>query len=305
MTRLVAFALLVSTSAAAETQQRTFEFTYVAALDVPEQAARVQLWVPYPRSNDYQDVRLVSIDAPVPTKLYQEYTYRNSMLFLATSGAHLRELELSVLDVTMTFRVTRREHLERDYAEVEDPEGWLEPGASRWLAPDGLVPIADEIREQAQAVTESETSVVDKAKAIFDFTVDDGGGDVLTFIGLSRAAGIPAKLHAGCALPMDGGEGELGGYHAWAEFSVPGFGWVPVDPSRASRNPVERDYFFGGIDAHRVELTMGSDIDLNPKQSGRALPLFVYPHAEIDGKPAGERDVRHQFFFKDLDLVAE
>ena len=34
-----------------------------------------------------------------------------------------------------------------------------------------------------------------------------------------------------------------------------------------------------------VEFTMGRDINLNPKQSGQPLNYFVYPYAEIDGKP--------------------
>ena len=316
-------ALFASSSVLAEPSQRTFEFTYVAELDVPEGAGRVQMWLPYPGSDDYQDVRLVSIKSPVPTKLYQEYTYRNSMLFLSTPA-----VEIDVLRIEMTFRVTRREHSESDFVSLEDPHGWIESSASRWLRPDRLVPLDDYIRKQAEEVTAGKTSVVDKAKAIFDYTVDNleydktgtgwGRGDIYyacdkkrgnctdfhaVFIGFARAVGIPAKFQIGFPIPTGRGQGEIAGYHCWAEFYVPGFGWVPVDTSEAHLNPDKRDYFFGAHDANRIQFTVGRDITLNPKQSVQPLNYFIYPYAEIDGKPA--RDVRRQFFYKDLDPVAE
>jgi hypothetical protein len=292
--------------AAAEPEQRTFELTYVAELDVPDGAERVHMWLPYPRSDDYQDVRLLSIDSPVPTKLYQEYTYRNSMVFLSTPVADSDELRLEI-----SVRVTRREHRESEYAELEDPDGWIESGASRWLRADGLVPLDESTRELAETLTEDKTSVVDKARAIFDYVVDEGQGEsievIASFIGLARAAGIPAKLHVGFAIPSDRGEGEIGGVHGWSEFYVAGFGWVPVDVVEAHRRPDERDEFFGAHDANRVLVTTGSDITLNPKQSGRPLRYFINPYIEIDGKPVSDsgQNVRRRVFYKDLDGVAE
>jgi len=305
--RFLLSALLASSSVSSvfgEPDQRTFEFTYVAELDVPEGSGRVQMWLPYPGNDDYQDVRLVSIKSPVPTKLYQEYTYRNSMLFLSTPAA-----DIDTLRVEMTFRVTRREHAESDFVELEDPDGWIESSASRWLRPDRLVPLDDSMREQAELVTEGKTTVVEKAKAIFDYTIDNvESAESCTdfhavFIGFARAAGIPAKFQIGFPIPTAGNGGEIAGYHCWGEFYVPGFGWVPVDTSEARMNPDKRDYFFGAHDAHRIQFTVGRDITLNPKQSVQPLNYFIYPYAEIDGKPA--RDVRRQFFYKDLDPVAE
>ena len=339
MKRLFLLTLFASSSALAEEpDQRTFEFTYVAELEVPEGSGRVQMWLPYPKSDDYQDVRLLSIKSPVPTKLYQEYSYRNSMLFLSMPPDKLEGLDrLDRLRVEMSFRVIRREHAERDFVALEDPDGWIESSASRWLRPDRLVPLDDFIRDQAEEVTEGKTTVVEKAKAIFDYTVDNleydksgtgwGQGDIYyacdkkrgnctdfhaVFIGFARAVGIPAKFQIGFPIPTASTastastgrrEAEIAGYHCWAEFYVPGFGWVPVDTSQAHLNPDKRDYFFGAHDANRIEFTVGRDITLNPKQSVQPLNYFIYPYAEIDGKPVG--DVRRQFFYKDLDLVAE
>ncbi len=41
---------------------------------------------------------------------------------------------------------------------------------------------------------------------------------------------------------------------------------------------------------------------LNPKQAGGALNFFIYPYAEIDGKPVS--DIKRQFFYTDLGLLA-
>ncbi len=298
MKRFVLLTFLASSSVLAESNQRTFEFTYVAELDVPEGSERVQMWLPYPGSADYQNVRLLGIESPVPTKIYQEYTYRNSMLFLSTPAA-----DIDTLRIEMSFRVTRREHAERDFTVLEDPDGWVESRASRWLRTGRTVPLDDVVRARAEEVTAGKTTVVAKAKAIFDYSIEqpDQPGDIKVFIELARAVGIAAKFQIGFSIPTSREEGEIAGYRSWAEFYVPGFGWVPVDTSEAHLNPDKRDYFFGAHDANRIEFTVGRDMTLNPKQSGQPLHFFIYPYAEIDGKPA--RDLRRQFFYKDLDVA--
>jgi hypothetical protein len=51
------------------------------------------------------------------------------------------------------------------------------------------------------------------------------------FIGLARAAGIPARFVMGFPLPVGQSEGGITGYHCWAEFYDEGLGWVPLDAS--------------------------------------------------------------------------
>ena len=105
------------------------------------------------------------------------------------------------------------------------------------------------------------------------------------FIGMARAAGIPARFEIGFPLPRDRKSGEIAGYHCWARFWVDGLGWVPVDASEGWKDPARRDYFFGAHDANRVLFTRGRDIRLDPAQQGDALNYFVYPYAELDGRP--------------------
>ncbi len=104
------------------------------------------------------------------------------------------------------------------------------------------------------------------------------------FISLARAEGIPARFEIGFPVPS-GTEGTIPGYHCWAEFYVKGWGWVPVDISEAWKDPKKHDYFFGSLDANRVQFSVGRDLTLQPKQEGGPLNYFIYPYVEVDGKP--------------------
>jgi hypothetical protein len=58
-----------------------------------------------------------------------------------------------------------------------------------------------------------------------------------------------------------------------------------VDASEARKNPDKRNYFFGALDENRVQLTIGRDLLLSPRQAGPPLNYFVYPYVEVDGQP--------------------
>ncbi len=76
----------------------------------------------------------------------------------------------------------------------------------------------------------------------------DCGSYTALFVALCRAGGVPARAVAGCWAV---GENQ---WHCWAEFLLPGVGWVPVDPSVGERGPQERAYYFGNLDNNRVSL---------------------------------------------------
>ena len=114
------------------------------------------------------------------------------------------------------------------------------------------------------------------------------------FISLARAEGIPARFEIGFPVPP-GQEGTIPGYHCWAEFFVAGLGWVPVDISEAWKDPKKHDYFFGTLDANRVQFTTGRDVTLQPKQDGDPLNYFIYPYVEVDGKPLENVEKRFSY----------
>ena len=180
---------------------------------------------------------------------------------------------------------------------------------ARFLEPDRLVPIDGRMKELADENTRGKQGTVERAHALYDYVFQTvrydksgtgwGRGDSLwvcdakhgnctdfhsLFISLARAEGIPARFEIGFPVPT-GTEGTIPGYHCWAEFFVNGVGWVPVDISEAWKDPKKHDYFFGTLDANRVQFSVGRDLTLQPKQDGGPLNYFIYPYVEVDGKP--------------------
>jgi transglutaminase-like putative cysteine protease len=95
----------------------------------------------------------------------------------------------------------------------------------------------------------------------FIAAVADSHSFSLLFCALARAAGIPSRPVAGCLVY----EERKVRVHYWAEFYLPGFGWVPVDPAlgdgaRFGNYPdidTPDEYFFGNIDSHHIVFTRG------------------------------------------------
>ncbi len=288
-------------------RSREFDFTYTAHVsELPQDAQRVEVWLPYPTSNDNQEVTVTEVSAPFPHEVLKEPKYGNSILHLSVANPKVQDF-----DVVMKVRVKRREYLHNAFASLKAGGKGARPAAvAMWLKPDRLVPVDDRVREIAREVTKDKKGDLAKARAIYDYVVDTmaydktgtgwGNGDIhwacdakrgnctdfhALFIGLNRAVGIPAKFAIGFPLPPDHGQGEIPGYHCWAEFYLDGYGWVPVDASEARKHPEKRDYFFGAHDENRVQFTLGRDIVLNPKQAGDPLNYFIYPYVEVNGQP--------------------
>src|SRR5688572_8297147 len=86
-------------------EKRSFEFTYVAELDdIPADAGRVDLWLPYPTSDSWQKVEKVDVDSPYPTTISRDAKYGNKILHVVIPKIHPEEVK-----VAMTVQVTRQE----------------------------------------------------------------------------------------------------------------------------------------------------------------------------------------------------
>jgi transglutaminase-like putative cysteine protease len=362
---LAATALLLTAAAPATTtvapRSRTFLLTCKAV--VPAQPAgtkQLEFWMPVPHSDKSQDVSNLRIEASAPGRIqkaaekqvdvpnYSVETdqYGNRILHIIVRAAKtfplgvmlnkehvaeqvnaLPDVPIDPLTVTLTARVTRREHLNLRATDDQAPAETeaTDPNLKRWLAPDRLVPLDAKIKAQAQEVVAKAGAKTDlqKARAIYEHVVSTvtydktgqgwGRGDIYyacdarrgnctdfhaIVIGYCRALGIPARFSIGLPLPAERGRGEVKGYHCWAEFFTKQTGWVPVDASEAAKNPDKRNYFFGAHDENRVEFTRGRDLTLVPKQAGPPLNYFVYPYAEADGQPV--ENVARTYTFEDV-----
>lgn len=312
---LTVLSALAHGAVTAEPKKRHFIFTYKVKLEgVPH--GEMRLWIPVAPTNGEQTVRLARVSAPVQLEQKKEDEYGNSLLFgKVTSPAKGLEIELQY-EVT---RIEKKGNL--------SGSGIITPASdkelARFLEPDRLVPLNERVRKLAAAVTAGKTTPLAKARAIYDYTVDNlsydksgtgwGRGDInyacdlkrgnctdfhAMLIGLCRASGIPARFIIGFTIPEEKKEGVIAGYHCWAEFYIEGKGWIPVDASEASKNKARREYYFGNLCENRVEFTMGRDILLKPSQQGEKLNYFIYPYAELDGKPYGK--VERSFTFREV-----
>ncbi len=269
----------------------------------PATAKFARLWIPLASNDDHQTVELKDVTSAVPTRRTTDPEYGNESLYVEVPDPSRRDVRFRLV-----FRATRREY------SAWPGSGAASPAAKprdlgRYLRADRLVPIDGKFRQMSDEITAGKTLPVEKARAIYDYVfrtmkydksgVGWGRGDSLwacdskrgncsdfhsLFISLMRAQGIPARFEIGFPLG-EAPAGEIAGYHCWAEFFVDGTGWIPVDISEAWQAPAKHDYFFGSLDANRIRFSTGRDLTLEPRQAGSPLNYFVYPYAEVDGKP--------------------
>lgn len=296
-------------------RQRTVSFTYKAML--PVEPTPTDLWLPIPHDSPFQRITGLTISSPIPYRI-DTGAYGNRILHLTVPPK-----SDSGRVVTIQFTAQRLEHSQPTTQQTGRKA--ISPAErSRWLQPDRLVPIDGKIKQWAEGVVAQANAQTDleKARAIYSHVISTvhydksgtgwGRGDIYyacdarrgnctdfhaIFIGYCRAVNIPARFAIGVSLPTDRPEGQISGYHCWAEFYLNGVGWVPIDASEAAKNPDKREYFFGTHDENRIEFSVGRDLRLYPAQA-EPLNFFVYPYAETAGLPIG--NVKSVFTYRAL-----
>ena len=310
-------ALFVPLSAVAQNpSQRHIQFHYKFSVRNLPQGKPARIWFPQAKSDDFQTVAVQNIKSDLPVKQTREGEYGNSMYYAETLSVAKPEYTFDV-----TYDVVRREH--KVNLDKPEPARLKRASLDRFLQPDKLVPISGLPANIASKQVVGAQTALEKAHALYQYTLANmkydktgtgwGRGDTLyacdakhgncsdfhsLFISMARSQGIPARFEIGFPLPAATQEGEIPGYHCWAEFYDPQHGWVPVDISEAWKDPSKRDYFFGAHDVNRVQFSMGRDITLSPKQAGDPLNYFVYPYVEVAGKKW--ENVATEFSFADL-----
>ncbi|NOS99342.1 MAG: transglutaminase domain-containing protein [Phycisphaerales bacterium] len=93
----------------------------------------------------------------------------------------------------------------------------------------------------------------------------DCGWYAALFVALCRAGGIPARPVAGCWATGDNN------WHCWAEFLLPGVGWVPADPTVGDTQPDKREFYFGNLDNNRVALIKAYNLSFDTDRGHATL----------------------------------
>jgi len=314
---LLAFATLILLSAIpAWAGSRSGVVTMEFDLSSHPSGEAVRLWIPYPVSDRHQLISRVRLDGDYASSAVYTVPVNGTPLLYAEWPPDSKKRKL-----TLSFEV-EREELRRGQFPAREP-AWNPADYARYLAPTSIGPTDGVVKELADKIVAGKSTVLERARAIYDWTVENmyrdpdtigcGKGDVCylllkpggkctdissVFIALCRAAGVPAREVFGLRLGKQAEQDITTWQHCWSEFFLPGHGWVPADPADvlkamlvenlkldSPRIKTLRDYSWGGVDAYRFQLASGRDLVLNPPQSGPPLNTFGYPYAEVGGKP--------------------
>jgi transglutaminase-like putative cysteine protease len=235
---------------------RTFEV--VTTLEI-EAHGPLKAWVPMPLKGPTAYQQFVgyklSADADRAT-VVTDSASGAEMVFAEWAEAHTVSLSVTTT-VSTTDRAVR---LDRPTAAARPAD------LERYLKPTTLIPVDGIVRDTALAITRGHRTDLAKARAIYDWIVENtvrdpevkgcGLGDIrwmletknlagkcadlnALFVGLSRASGLPARdLYGIRVAPSQQfpSLGRAGGnvttaQHCRAEVFVTGHGWIPVDPA--------------------------------------------------------------------------
>jgi len=241
---------------------RSYEITTRVTILRPRGASRA--WVPLPMLDDTDWHRAIGNSwsgNAARVQVHSDGKYGAPML-----AAEWREGEtMPSLEVTSRFMTRDRT---MDFSRPNPAIGRL-PAAevAFYTAPTDLIPTDGIVRETARDIVKGARTDVQKARAIYEWVVQNtfrdpktrgcGWGDIKSmletknfggkcgdlnamFVGLARSVGVPARDVYGIRVaPSIHGYKSLGvgapviskAQHCRAEFYAQGFGWVPVDPA--------------------------------------------------------------------------
>src|SRR2546425_8778202 len=133
-THLFSFVLLLSLSAFAQ-QNRHFIFHYAFSVRGIQQGQKIEIWFPQAHSDQFQDVKIVSVTGDFPLEKTRERTYGNALFHVVALKAAKDEHKFDV-----EYDVVRHERigLPRDGLQPQLLRG-SEKEAHRYLEPDKLV----------------------------------------------------------------------------------------------------------------------------------------------------------------------
>jgi transglutaminase-like putative cysteine protease len=309
-------AVLAVSLVAKEPSTRTFHATYVGTIaGFPATAKHAEIWIPLPSDNAYQTVSEAAAAGPGPYTIGKDSAGNRVAHFSLEGPFTGKETE-----VRAAYNVTRREVNVPNLA-IARAASSNESAFAEDLKPNRMVPLTPRVKSLADQVTGGKTDPVAKAKAIYDYLVDNGTYDKTTpgwgkgdserfcdvkkgnctdfhsaFMALARSEKIPVRFFIGFPL-KDDKEGTIPGYHCWAFFHAQGAGWVPVDASDAAKlkDPTKKAYLFGNLDADRFDVSTGRDLTLSPPQKDGPVNFLIYPYVEVDGKAFTDTKVRLEY----------
>jgi len=291
------------------------EYQVTRTLTIANTDARIDLarvWLPSVVAWDSQTNITPIVTTPNPNNVSKDSQYGNSVLYWefrngpakGSSAVIKDEFTYTCYQINYkvdTGKVGTYDKTSGDYQHFTRPEKYVESDDAR------LTAIARQLQQ-------GKTNPYDTAGAIYDWVIDnmayrkvDGlkgakfslenrygecGDYSALFTALCRAAGIPARTVVGrwaTSSPDD--------WHVWAEFYLPGYGWLPVDPTDADLNKKGRACF-GNLDNKRLILHKGFSIVLQPgpvsfKPEVGFLQLYCWEYQGAKGQAPIQTEISY------------
>lgn len=305
------------------------EFELVTRIELREPRGASRVWVPLP-----------AVDSDWQQTLDDRWAGNARSARVVADGrygARMLRADFDAAGPAPLLEVTSRVRTQSRAVDWSRPQPAHEEAATlrAWTAPTALMPTDGIVRRTALGAVGPARHDVDRVQRIYDWVVANthrepkvrgcGVGDIKAmletgnlsgkcgdinglFVGLVRAAGIPARDVYGIRLaPSAFGYRELGGnpaslkgaQHCRAEVWLRAHGWVAMDPADVGKvmrqeapqwlkDPADplvapvRRALFGGWEGNWLAYNRAHDVRL-PGSSGPALGFLMYPQAENDG----------------------
>jgi transglutaminase-like putative cysteine protease len=314
---------------------RTHSYRLTYQVHLPEEGKKARLWLPLPDTDDtphqFTQGNVWSGNADIAK--FENIPGTSSPMFLAEwRGTGPRHVMVSSVVKTTDRFVDWRNYPDKISAA-------LPADAKRFLRATKHIPTDGIVRKTALSIVKNANAKtpLQKAQAVYDWVVDNsyrdpavrgcGRGDIKSmlesgnlggkcadlnalFVGLARAAGVPARDHYGIRIDDSASHKSLGqagditnAQHCRAEFYLAGLGWVPVDPADVHELALEeelpitnprvvalREKLFGAWEMNWVAFNHARDVILARDSAIGELSFFMYPEAEIAGKKRDSLD---------------
>jgi transglutaminase-like putative cysteine protease len=324
---LPSMAFAQGTRAFAPAPGRWRSFQTVTRLEIAEPRGAMQAWVPLPAFSAAGWFRPAGSTWTTSTgtaAIKRDAKYGAEFLHVSWSEGD----RAPVVEVISSF-ATRDRAI--DLAKPGNAEALSPAERQLYTAATDLIPTSGIVKEFSDRITAGASSDLDKARRIYDWIVDNthrdpktrgcGVGDVASmlksgnlggkcadlnalFVGLARAAGLPARDIYGLRVaPSQFGYRSLGAgsanvtkaQHCRAEVFLASFGWVPVDPADVRKVMLEgppgnlaindpkvvdaRGALLGSWEMNWLAYNTAHDLEL-PGAKGPKLEFLMYPQAE-------------------------
>jgi transglutaminase-like putative cysteine protease len=261
-----------------------------------------QLWMPLPREWDGSTIKDVVVRQvfPEPTALNEDAD-GNQSLYWEVQDTGVREygfvFEVSVRNLAYTIdnidTLKPYDSFDALYQRYTQPSKWCQADApeiiktARKIVGDQSNPL-----QQARLIHQWDVENIaytrgDTEGALTSLHIRKGecGGLSMLYVALLRALGIPARNNSGWFTPRkkefitSSARQKSLSFHVWPEFYVPDHGWIQADTSIS-------DDDFAHIQDHRIIMSKGDDIYLEPKFPRNPIPWFHLPYVIQFGSSA-------------------